>query len=1200
MRANGRVATAHGEDASMRRIPLLLLLGVAVLAAVVAMVVSPGGAVASPSGPGNYSGVSPESHGLPAPAAVYKALGAAPVLPRAAGPAVSASAAGSISGKVTNSAGTGLGNVFVYVWDESFNILATVQTASNGNYSITGLPNQRVAVCTANDLNYIDEWYNNVQLAGNWDATNATWFDLGTTPTRTGINFSLALGKSISGYVRDTYANALADEEVDAYDFSGSLMASGWTDGSGAYFIRGLPAGQYLVRTANDLGYVDEWYDNDPVISDPSAASATAVNVTSSNATGKDFALDMGRIIAGHVDSISAALSDVQVRVQPTSRNGGAMWATTDSLGNYQISSLPPGTYIANTANNIGYVDEWYDNHVAPGDLTGASANPIDVTSADQLSINFRLESGHDIGGQVTDYSGGPLAEPGLFVEVFDAAGTMYAWNHVGGADGTSYSTWALPPGTYYAATVDYYGAPYTQEWYDNKRCGEFDLAGADPIDLSAQSAPNIDFALNRMTHAEQGDLHLLWAGSWNTASNSLYSGGSIAYANSSASVTISFSGVKLNLIGTFAPSYGKMNVTLDGTTTSTVDLYSKTASYRQTLWSSGVLSLATHSVKVEWTGTSNASASNTMISLDAVEVSGNLTYSQPTITSINPTSGSTTGGTSVVITGTGFAGLVGPTAVTFGGANATTYHVDSSTQITAASPAGVAGTVDVVVTAAGGTSATSAADQFTYMVPPPAPTVTAVAPTSGPTTGQTGVIITGTNLTGASAVTFGGTAALGYTVDSETQIMAIAPAHAAGAVDVRVTTLGGTSPTGSADKFTYVSAPTTTRTEQTSGTFTWTGSWTLGSISSASGGSLKLMNSAGSVTIPFTGTYLAWISAKAATYGVAKVTVDGTRTYTVNLFSATTTWKQMVFNTGILASGAHTVKIEWTGTKGISTGNSYIGLDAVDIAGPAAPPTTRLQDDNSALSYTGSWTQGKTTLASGGSLELLNSAGTVYLTFTGTRVSWISPKAATYGQASVSVDEGTPETVDLYSATTKWQQTVWSKTFVDSGTHAVAITWTGNKNAAAANTYIGVDALDIVGTVAGPPTTRLQDDNSALTYTGSWTQGKTSLASGGSVGLLNSAGSVSLTFSGTHVNWISAMAATYGKASVTVDGGDPDTVDLYSLTTKWQQTVWSKSLVDSGTHTVTISWTGQKNAAATNTYIGLDALDIVGTVGGP
>ena len=97
----------------------------------------------------------------------------------------------------------------------------------------------------------------------------------------------------------------------------------------------------------------------------------------------------------------------------------------------------------------------------------------------------------------------------------------------------------------------------------------------------------------------------MVWAGTWTPAASSLYSGGSFSYANTSgASVTINFTGVKLSLIGTTAYSYGKMKVTLDGTTTSIIDLYTPAALYKQTMYSTGLLPLGDHWVTLEWTGT--------------------------------------------------------------------------------------------------------------------------------------------------------------------------------------------------------------------------------------------------------------------------------------------------------------------------------------------------------------------------------------------------------------------------------------------------------------------------------------------------------------------------------------------------------------------------------------------------------------------
>jgi hypothetical protein len=87
-----------------------------------------------------------------------------------------------------------------------------------------------------------------------------------------------------------------------------------------------------------------------------------------------------------------------------------------------------------------------------------------------------------------------------------------------------------------------------------------------------------------------------------------------------------------------------------------------------------------------------------------------------PEVTDVSPTSGSLAGGTTVTIMGTW---LTGATAVDFGTVAATSFTVNSDTQITAASPAEAAGTVDVTVVTPYGTSAEASLDQFAYAAPP-------------------------------------------------------------------------------------------------------------------------------------------------------------------------------------------------------------------------------------------------------------------------------------------------------------------------------------------------------------------------------------------------------------------------------------------------------------------------------------------------
>jgi hypothetical protein len=86
-----------------------------------------------------------------------------------------------------------------------------------------------------------------------------------------------------------------------------------------------------------------------------------------------------------------------------------------------------------------------------------------------------------------------------------------------------------------------------------------------------------------------------------------------------------------------------------------------------------------------------------------------------------------------------------------------------------------------------------------------PAPAITGVSPFEGSVLGGEEVTITGTNLNGASAVTFGEVPATSFTVEGEETIHAVAPPQAqVGTVGVTVTTLAGESPTTASDAFAY------------------------------------------------------------------------------------------------------------------------------------------------------------------------------------------------------------------------------------------------------------------------------------------------------------------------------------------------------------------------------------------------------------
>ena len=148
-----------------------------------------------------------------------------------------------------------------------------------------------------------------------------------------------------------------------------------------------------------------------------------------------------------------------------------------------------------------------------------------------------------------------------------------------------------------------------------------------------------------------------------------------------------------------------------------------------------------------------------------------------PKITGFTPKSGPV--GTPVWITGSGFTGT---TAVDFGATPAAFSVVGASTIYTTVPNAAISATISVKTPSG---TATSGTQSFTVT-----PWITGLSTSSG--SAGTSVTISGTNLTSATQVTFGGVAAT-VTADSYTQISTTVPAGATTG-PIAVTTAAGSA----------------------------------------------------------------------------------------------------------------------------------------------------------------------------------------------------------------------------------------------------------------------------------------------------------------------------------------------------------------------------------------------------------------------
>src|SRR5207302_622175 len=248
---------------------------------------------------------------------------------------------------------------------------------------------------------------------------------------------------------------------------------------------------------------------------------------------------------------------------------------------------------------------------------------------------------------------------------------------------------------------------------------------------------------------------------------------------------------------------------------------------------------------------------------------------------------------------------------------------------------------------------------------PPPAPRIASFSPASGPV--GTTVTISGTNFTGATAVTFN-TAGAGFTVDSASSMRAQVPSGATTG-PIRVTTPSGTA-TSSTSFTVTVPAPTITSFTPTSGPV--------------------------GTTVTISGTNFSRATAVTFNAVSAGIVVD----------SATSMRARV-------PSGAPSGPCRYTTSGGTATSSSAFTVEA-----PPPSGTQRFEETDPAVvgSPAGAWVRRGPEVAafSGGTAASSDVSGaTATFSFTGTAVSWFGLKCSICGIATVSIDGGAATSVD-------------------------------------------------------------------------------------------------------------------------------------------------------------------------------------------
>jgi beta propeller repeat protein len=803
-------------------------------------------------------------------------------------------------------------------------------------------------------------------------------------------------------------------------------------------------------------------------------------------------------------------------------------------------------------------------------------------------------------------------------------------------------------------------------------------------------------------TRCEESNPSITWTGTWNNYSNANYSGGATKYTNSTgASATLAFNGTSVTLLSCVTSNRGIAKVYIDGVYQQDVDLYSATTQYQKAVYTKTGLTSGAHTIKIEVAGTKNASSTNTYVDVDAFDVvtppdttpptqPSSVTASAPSSSQIDLTWTASTDNIGVV----GYRVERGSDGITFSevGTAATASYSDTglapaTTYYYRVRAYDAAGNLSDYSGIASATTLSTAPTRYEESSPSVAWTGTW---TNYSNASYSGGATKYTNSTGASAtLTFSGTSVTflscatsnrgiakvyidgvyqqdvdlysattqyqkavytksgltsgahtikievsgiknpsssNYYVDvdafdvsgqagdtepptapsslvagvvssAEIDLSWVASADNIGVAGYRVerspdginfievgTTPSTTYPdTGLSPATTYhhrvraydavgnqgpysnVAAGTTpagpTRYEESSPSVAWTGTWTNYSNASYSGGATKYTNSTGaSATFSFSGSWVSFISCVTSNRGIARVYIDGVYQQDIDLYSGTTEYQKSVYTRSGLASGTHTIKIEVAGTKNPSSSNTYVDVDAFDVGGQVGDTTPPTPPSSLAA-----------TAISSSQIDL----------------SWVA-SIDNIGVAGYRVERG----IDGVNFTEVG--TTASTAYSDTGLSAGATYYYRVRAYDAAGNLSDYSNIASATTLSTPPT-RYEESSPSIAWTGTWNPYSNASYSGGATKYTNSTGaSATLTFNGTSVTLLSCVTSNRGIAKVYIDGVYQQDIDLYSATTQYQKAVYSKSGLTSGAHTIRIEVTGTKNASSSNSYVDVDAFDVI------